>query len=392
MNYYAAYGSTYAGRMLTDTQSAFNPPTGLTQSTLGIGQNQFYVAGAGGFVNLDALAGFKPADARHDILIPDEVRLPNYYYVSGNDTPLVPAALTTNKVSDSVPAAPPVNGFANVSQTIDNVVDSSLTGASGGGGAPMGGGSGETAPSRAAILLAQYGGQRPDTKPDADPRNAVGNWDLAIGQLHHSNHTLKMTISPRESRHLTKEHVEELLREQLRSFELFNFGANDIARVNVADETEDGATANFDLLGLSGWLSDLTNDDKVQVALSYDGDVVSGQTIGDHQLVGVRRWSFTVSGEQADGFTIEVKTEAYEKTRGVPNTIGMLLVGEAEQAAVWTAYLTNIKSWWSQSFDATGGVTRSSEWLGDAPNPWAPAKKPRKVDNILELNLEMILY
>jgi RHS repeat-associated protein len=193
------------------------------------------------------------------------------------------------------------------------------------------------------------------------------NWSDATGALHHTFHEMVMFIPKCDNPGLTAQQLRDGLRDHLQKFDLFNEGANKWARVDVK-----GNLARFNLLGLPGYFSDIINDDQVSVQLRFAGDTVTAQTLGLHQLVGIRTWKFKVQ-EEGCGFRVTVTTEAYERPAGLPNRIGAWLVGERAQMAVWDAYFKNIASWYSGNYRACGVRTTSkSEWLKGQPSPWGP--------------------
>lgn len=177
--------------------------------------------------------------------------------------------------------------------------------------------------------------------------------------------------SKRSSAEVNSEIYEDLLK-----FTYFNGGHNNYATVRI-----EGNIAYFDALGwFFGGGSDWINDPEVGVALSEGpgGHEVSGQTLGNHQLVGVRRWRVDVSpiqgptGDNPD-LRITIETEAYERRRNDANTFGSQLAGEAAQLGIWDAYLQNLSDEYQRRYRATDAkLTHSTEFLGLIKNPWGP--------------------
>ena len=202
--------------------------------------------------------------------------------------------------------------------------------------------------------------------PDLSP-----NWNQGFGELHHDFHSIAFWI-PKSTTGTTKQLLENSLRDSLSRFAQFNGGHNDIATVSFRS-----GIAYFNLLGKSGKLSDIINDAEVAVSINVRGDEVIGQTLGGHQLVGQRRWRFTIDNatDQGEpGYAITVETEAYDRPRTQANEIGALAAGTEAQLAIWRAYLRNIADSYT---DRYGGyiIDQHATWkfLGyHVRNPWGP--------------------
>jgi hypothetical protein len=118
------------------------------------------------------------------------------------------------------------------------------------------------------------------------------------------------------------------------------------------------------------------NDDQVVVGVTTDPEsrTVSGTTLGDHQLVGQRRWSVSVTPIDGCSVRVTIKTEAYERPRSWANWYGFQIAGAQDMTAIWEAYLLNIQDWANGNYNMTSPGRPNSEvdYPGYVPNPWGP--------------------
>ncbi|MGD9634298.1 MAG: RHS repeat-associated core domain-containing protein [Pirellulales bacterium] len=193
------------------------------------------------------------------------------------------------------------------------------------------------------------------------------NWNQGAGELHHDFHSITFFVRGCE---ITEKMLAHLIQDDLEHFRHFNFGHNDQATVRVS-----GGIAYFDMLGVAGLLSDLINDPKVAVSLSTLGNEVSGQTLGDHQLVGVRKWRYAVDNV-ASGYAVTIETEAYDRPRIKADDYGAAIAGTEVQLAIWKAYLRNIADYYVNLYDGSILDQHASwQFLGYVANPWGPANQ-----------------
>jgi hypothetical protein len=124
---------------------------------------------------------------------------------------------------------------------------------------------------------------------------------------------------------------------------LQGFGSNAIGN-------DAGATVNLS----SGW-----NDSGTRFTQT-------GVTTGNHQLVGVRQWIVSVSGN-----FVTYGTFAFEQPRGTLNTLGFNLAGGATaQTNIWKTYLNNI----SQNQNFQNLVIYTHSWdTHSQNNPFIPS-------------------
>lgn len=142
----------------------------------------------------------------------------------------------------------------------------------------------------------------------------------------------------------------------------------------------------FTLKGLSGWLS--TNvvgngesDGRAYVELSYDdaSRTVTAVTLGNHMIVGIRKWHVTTTFKDGQGI-VYLKTAAWEQRNGWLNDQGFWHgSGLDAMRSVWNNHLNavgeNVQkqfpagSWWK--------ATSSEQPLlrpSNSPNPWKGKK------------------
>lgn len=156
------------------------------------------------------------------------------------------------------------------------------------------------------------------------------------------------------------------LYQDLHDFVHFNGGHNHVALVYTS--LEGGVRyALFDMLGPSSWLSWLANPRLVPVRIWCDQRTrtVVADTAEQHMLIGQRRWSVEWGRSRR-----RIRTEAYERPRGIINRVGMWLVGRQKQSEIWRAYLENIKASLSKQ-SVSGSITVSSP-EAVVGNPWEP--------------------
>ena len=120
-------------------------------------------------------------------------------------------------------------------------------------------------------------------------------WSDQSGQLRHGITKLVISI-PCPAKAQPEDIEVEILRD-LAGFKYFNGGHNNVATVKVTTVDGEHDVALFRTTpSLFGYLSDVVNSTDVAVAISVNtvGREVSGQTLGAHQLVGIRRWRVSV--------------------------------------------------------------------------------------------------
>lgn len=153
-------------------------------------------------------------------------------------------------------------------------------------------------------------------------------------QWHYSKHEMDISISAKD--------IAEKQKSVEKDFGKFASFGN--PKANEAFVTVNGDKAFFSLRGPKGYGSVLIgNDEAVAVKITSsktdDKFIQTAETLGDHQLIGVRKWYVEKVGETR----IRVGTEAYEMPRGGLNRIGFKYGGGKEsQDNIWKTYLENI--------------------------------------------------
>jgi len=98
---------------------------------------------------------------------------------------------------------------------------------------------------------------------------------------------------------------------------------------------------------------------------------VADLTLGNHMLEGVRKWRVEIVSTTPP--VLRIETEAYERPRGLLNSIGVHtpFVGRFAQEVVWTKYLNNIARHYSASYNGNAGdVVVTGSTTGSPDNPW----------------------
>ena len=210
------------------------------------------------------------------------------------------------------------------------------------------------------------------------------NWVYASGHLNHSQHAFAVTLLEKYD----GDEVQRAVYKDLKKFKDFNGGYNKGGRVFL-----DGDIARFEALGMFSMLSELINPVKVPVRLTYQEKefTVSGQTLGQHMLVGMRKWGVDLkkakSGECLTDGTFSAKqvivvwTESWDRPNGWTNRLGMWAAGSESQLEIWEQYLRNIRQAIYNKYDKTWFIDKTWDrgWIGgsqydkgDQRNPWQP--------------------
>ena len=126
---------------------------------------------------------------------------------------------------------------------------------------------------------------------------------------------------------------------------------------NIASVQRSGNTAHFAVNGAAPALASWVIGNSIDVTL-WDRDAqkqVVAVTIGDHPLVGVRKWWPEKAGEllSSSGGIVDIITEAYERKSGLFNRFGYWLAGPYGQNDMWLTYLQNIATYWKGNYNAS---------------------------------------
>lgn len=165
------------------------------------------------------------------------------------------------------------------------------------------------------------------------------NWAFATGPMHHSYHRVRLCIPK-----LDTNQAMNRIYDDLRQFNHFSSPVPNVARF-----TRDGNKGHFAIsdapIALGSWL--LGNSIDIIVLEHQARREVVGVTIGDHPLVGVRKWWPEKAGLllTGSGTIVDVVTEAYERASGKWNE-SLYSEARSEQKRMWLTYLQNIATYW----------------------------------------------
>ena len=223
----------------------------------------------------------------------------------------------------------------------------------------------------AVLELLQQGGRAPipstthrpgvgygaptNTVAGIDPRlrllvDMTVNWGHGSGPLIHSRHAI--TIQPDSHSYGAQQ-----IFQWLNNFEQFSH--RNIARATLINagpldppalaghryvifhpRTLPDVAANDAIYGMLNTAQRMANPPDVAVRLFSNPEegFVMGVTLGNHMLVGARRWTVTelVSGE------LRVETDAWVRCNGELNRIAMQYGGQHMMSVIWRRYLANI--------------------------------------------------
>jgi RHS repeat-associated protein len=178
------------------------------------------------------------------------------------------------------------------------------------------------------------------------------NWDFASAAMFHSLHTVTLRVCNISSRDAVNQAWEDL--------KAFNHFTPNLAGISL-----DGDKGHFTLR----WTEPIS---KVGSAMPFVGNSIDvlfhrseptkelfAVTVGDHPLVGVRKWWAMDVGNPANKSEVYLKisTEAYENTNGpLVNRLGRwwpIDGGHSKQNRMWSMYIDNIANWWKENKRAT---------------------------------------
>jgi hypothetical protein len=137
----------------------------------------------------------------------------------------------------------------------------------------------------------------------------------------------------------------------LESFAHFNEPTENIAAVSVS-----GDKAHFTLNpGLTASASFVAGNSLDVILDRRPGSrEIFSMTIGEHPLVGVRKWAVRKSKVTVvQTHRVDIDTEAYEQVNGLTNKRGRRMSGRGQQDKMWSTYLENIADYWGRTQRAT---------------------------------------
>lgn len=147
---------------------------------------------------------------------------------------------------------------------------------------------------------------------------------------------------------------------------------------NIASVKVTGNRAAFTTLGYAGYAMNRINpiNPTVRLVNGPDQNELSAVTLGEHMLVGIRRWRIVIANENPPDLRVE--TEAYDQDNGYWNMAGRNSgYGQARQYEVWHDYLSNIANHWASSAGATSsGESHIEAQDVGTTNPWRSQLPP----------------
>jgi hypothetical protein len=118
--------------------------------------------------------------------------------------------------------------------------------------------------------------------------------------------------------------------------------------------------------------SSLQYNGEAYVDVTYDdaNHEVTAVTLGNHMVVGKRKWFVTAGEENLDGtLTVEVCTETYEQRNGWLTDRGFWMVGgKTEMENLWAVYLNNVAK--ANACNCKYSKVNTVTTNVNSPNPW----------------------
>lgn len=207
------------------------------------------------------------------------------------------------------------------------------------------------------------------------------NWAAATGELMYSYQAIDVRAGGRTAQQMWGE---------LTTFQHFNAGNIATARMITAPPGTVGPDANrrfvmfradpaMSVVGGLNFAQQFLNSEWVPVEIfTNERDMtITAVTMGDHMIVGVRRWTVKPN---ADG-SYRIETEAWEQRNGMINNVAMVtgvplvLSGKEVMGMVWDRYLNNL----GQRATTDGGSYRYTPGTNGEAGLWR--HRPRGTQN-----------
>ena len=193
------------------------------------------------------------------------------------------------------------------------------------------------------------------------------NWDYASGVMDHTVHTINLRIC-----RMARGTALDKIYGDLKKFEHFS---PNIATVSVTGDHGHFALRWTQPISKIGSAMPLVgNSLDVQFVNQDSARLLMAVTLGDHPLVGVRKWWVNDLGDKRDNAVhVQIVTEAYEQVNGVLiNKMARAWDGRSKQNAMWKQYLDNVAEWWQKNNGATieDKPTQTIESTGLSYNPF----------------------
>ena len=209
------------------------------------------------------------------------------------------------------------------------------------------------------------------------------NWDAATGELMYSYQAID--VNPGANGRTANQMFTELA-----SFQHFNPGNIATAQMVTAPAGDVGPNANrrfvmfradpaVSVVGGLNFAQQFINSEWVPVEIFTDeqNHTITAVTMGDHMIVGVRRWTMKPN---ADG-SYRIETEAWEQRNGMVNNVAMntgvplVLSGKEVMGMVWDRYLNNLGTRATQN----GGTYQYAPGTNGESGLWR--HRPRGTEN-----------
>jgi len=210
-------------------------------------------------------------------------------------------------------------------------------------------------------------------RPPVFDRNSP-NWDLANGALHYTYHNIFIELCCARTRKPSRAEVTRMMYKDLAQFSHFDYPKENIGQALVSGNKVHYTISGTVLPALSYIVG---NTIDVELVLHPQKNEVQAVTLGDHPLVGSRKWRV----ENPRGYVFKVITEAYEQASGLSNWVAHPLAAY-QQDDMWTTYLENIGSHWQLLYPGTtvSKVNRLFEDVTLPKNPYR-AELPTNLQN-----------
>jgi RHS repeat-associated protein len=192
------------------------------------------------------------------------------------------------------------------------------------------------------------------------------NWTLeGKGPFHHTHHSIWVSLCGFKNAPSRDEMIDKVYTD-LERFEHFNEPTNNIATVSIG-----GSRGHFSISSPVASAASALAGNSIDVEFDfrrYKHEIIA-VTIGDHPLVGVRKW--WVEYDSAYEKSFHVYTEAYEKDSGFLNAMARPIT-PAAQDRMWSTYLDNIGLYWRKNYHAyySGRVISRFDSVGGDVNPF----------------------
>ena len=189
--------------------------------------------------------------------------------------------------------------------------------------------------------------QRREWRKVVEVDKESANWDAASGQMDYTYHRIGLCIPD-----MDLERALNMIYSDFETFAHFNEPTANIAKVSILNN---GQKAHFSLnpsfSASAAWIAGNSID--VALAKYPASRELFAMTIGDHPLVGVRKWAVRKREDSAKKpCKVDIDTDAYEQANGLSSKIGRAMTGRDQQNSMWSTYMLNIAEHWKRNHKA----------------------------------------